>query len=89
VVLVDHYPAQVDASSAGDANRRSAMADMIRNAIVRDQGTREPNQAELSLSDLDQVTGGNACSATGSFKTVGLGMRKSGGEPSSAGSIFL
>ena len=68
------------------------MADIIRNAIIRNQGTREPNQAELSFSDLDQVAGGNACSAkdaTGSFKTVGLGLRKSAGGASSAGAIYL
>jgi hypothetical protein len=67
------------------------MADIIRNAIVCNQGTREPNQAELSLSDLDQVAAGNACSAnaTGSFKTVGLGLRKSAGGASSAGAIYL
>jgi hypothetical protein len=89
VVLTDHYPAQVGAGCVDDANRRSAMADMIRNAIARNPGTREPNQAELSLSDLEQVVGGNACSTTGSFKTVGLGLRKSGGGASSAGAIYL
>jgi len=50
----------------------------------RDVAAASPgaNTTELSLEDLSKVSAGQTCVGT-SYKTVGLGMRKSGGDSSS------
>ncbi len=44
----------------------------------KDKAEQKVSKDELSEKELDKATGGDGCSS-GSFKTVGLGLRKSAG----------
>ena len=44
----------------------------------KDKAEPKISKDELSEKDLEKATGGDGCSS-GSFKTVGLGLRKSAG----------